>query len=142
MKYLIIKFLKMSLLKFYNTSLEIIPEYDEKLIDVELDNIINDYINKYDNINVEKTCYDLYFGEFTFIKFNRNLNINIFGVFVIPEYRRKGIFKRFIQKIIDKSKRNITMQAVISKDVIRFLTHFRYNNSQFKIINGIYLYKH
>ena len=136
-------FLTNNIIKIYdsNTLDSEILEYNEKLVDLELDRIIYDYINRYNEITEKRTCYDLFFGEFIFIKFNNTKYINIFGIFVIPEYRRKGIMRKFIQKIIDRSKKSVTIQAVMSKTMIDFLDKFRYNGSKFIIINGIYTFR-
>ena len=122
-----------------------IQEYNQELVDDKLDKMIDDYIMRYDQINNLKTCYDLYFGEFIFIKFDKKKYkhskiIRIFSVFVIPEYRRNGILKRFIKKVIDKTNKNVTIEDVISKDVISFMDKFRYKESKFKLINHVYIY--
>lgn len=107
----------------------------------ELEKIIYNYLCKYKNLGVGKEEYTFIFGVVSFIKLSKNDNsINVYDIYIKPQFRRRGITTNFLKKLINSTDRIVKIEAVISMDMVYFLNDFTHQNKKFKKIKGIYTF--
>lgn len=106
-----------------------------------IDIFINNYY-LYDNGKVE---FSNDYGTITFIKISNKKIVTIFEIFVNPEYRRQGIFTKFIYSTIDKCIKfnyKLLIVSVLSKILYDYLLRLKYNDNIFILTKaGFYLVK-
>ena len=65
--------------------------------------IINAYFENYSKFEKGKVTFDCDYGELIFNKENDNC-LTIYGIYIFPEYRNKGVGKLLIQAALDSAK--------------------------------------
>jgi len=78
-------------------------------------------------------------------KQNENVLI-LFGIYINPEYRNKGLCRDILYYLIDKivdfkNFKYICVQSVLSKILYEYLLRFTYKNKKFKLVENGFLYK-
>lgn len=106
-------------------------------------NLIDIFINNYNNYEEGKIELECKNGELIFFKEKKERNIILEGIFINKEYRQKGwcreIFKYLIEKGLYKFN-NLCIKSVISKILYEYLERFEYNNYKFQLKkDGFYL---
>lgn len=107
--------------------------------------IINNYIFNYNNYYNKKYSYECEYGELIFLKDFKKLNVCIvFGLYIKPIYRKKGLCKSILQYLIDNCLNKfkwLSIQSVISKVLYDYLIRFKYKNKKFTLKkDGFYLH--
>ena len=105
--------------------------------------IIDTYLLNYDSYEKGKVEFDCDYGELIFFKENYNRLI-LFGIYIVPEYRKHGFCRSIIQYLIDKSKgqfKYILIESVISKVLYEYLLRFKYQDKKFKLVKEGFIYK-
>ena len=105
--------------------------------------IIDTYILNYDSYEKGKVEFDCDYGELIFFKENYNRLI-LFGIYIVPCYRKHGFCRSIIQYLIEKSKgrfKYILIESVISKVLYEYLLRFKYEDKKFKLIKEGFIYK-
>ncbi len=105
--------------------------------------IIDTYLLNYDSYEKGKVEFDYDYGELIFFKENYNRLI-LFGIYIVPEYRKQGLCRSIIQYLIDKSKgrfKYILIESVISKVLYEYLLRFKYEDKKFKLVKEGFIYK-
>lgn len=96
--------------------------------------IIDTYLLNYSIYKNGKVVFDYKYGELIFFKQNIK-TINLFGIYIYPEYRRQGLCGKILRYLIDKSSSNfkyLCIQSVMSKILYEYLERFEYKNRKFK----------
>jgi RimJ/RimL family protein N-acetyltransferase len=104
---------------------------------------IDTYLSNYSTYNNGKVVFDCSYGELIFFKNNSNI-LTIFGIYLHPEYRQKGLCRELLHYLIDKSPDNfkvLCVESVLSKILYEYLLRFEYKNKKFKITKSGFLYK-
>lgn len=108
-----------------------------------MQDIIDTYINNYDEIPNGKNSYECEVGNLTFIKDSTD-RIILFEIYINAENRRQGICKNLIITCIIRSiqvKRKFMIVSVISKILYNFLLNFRCNYGNFILTDEGFLFK-
>jgi hypothetical protein len=89
-------------------------------------------------VSIENT-----YGTITFRKDLDQLNTTIvFEIYIIEEYRNKGLCREFLQLLIDKTQtKKVAVECVLSKILYNYLLRFKYKGKKFKLIDGSFVYK-
>jgi hypothetical protein len=109
--------------------------------------MIDSYFSSYQTIKNGKICFECEFGELIFLKQSETPDMLIlFGIYINPEYREKGLCRDILYYLIDKSIslqmfKYICVQSVLSKILYEYLVRFTYKNKKFKITGDGFLYK-
>ena len=104
---------------------------------------IDTYLSNYSTYDNGKVVFDCNYGELIFFKNNSNI-LTIFGIYLHPEYRQKGLCRELLQYLIDKSPDNfkvLCVESVLSKILYEYLLRFEYKDKKFKITKSGFLYK-
>ena len=105
--------------------------------------IIDTYLLNYNSYEKGKVEFDCDYGELIFFKENYNRLI-LFGIYIVPAYRKHGFCRSIIQYLIDKSNgrfKYILIESVISKVLYEYLLRFKYEDKKFKLIKEGFIYK-
>jgi RimJ/RimL family protein N-acetyltransferase len=105
--------------------------------------LIDTYLSNYSTYNNGKVVFDCDYGELIFFKNNSNILI-LFGIYIHPEYRQKGLCREILYYLIDKAPSNfktLCIQSVLSKILYEYLLRFEYKGKKFKITKSGFLYK-
>jgi len=105
--------------------------------------IIDTYLLNYNSYEKGKVEFDCDYGELIFFKENYNMII-LFGIYIVPGYRKQGLCRSIIQYLIEKSKgrfKYILIESVISKVLYEYLLRFKYEDKKFKLVKEGFIYK-
>ena len=97
--------------------------------------LINIYLSNYSTYKNGKVLFECEYGELIFLKNNSN-NLILFGIYINPEYRQKGLCRDILYYLIDTSLNKfkfLCVQSVLSKILYEYLIRFKYNDKRFKI---------
>ena len=100
----------------------------------KFEEIIDTYILNYTTYKNGKVVFEYEYGELIFFKQNPKI-ITLFGIYIYPEYRQKGLCRSILHYLIDKSACNfkyLCIKSVLSKVLYEYLQRFKYKNKQFK----------
>ena len=104
---------------------------------------VDKYLSNYSTYDNGKVFFENKYGELIFLKNNSNILI-LFGIYIHPEYRQKGICRDILHHLIDKSSLNfkvICIESVLSKILYEYLLRFEYKNKKFIINKQGFIYK-
>ena len=95
--------------------------------------IIDTYLLNYSTYKNGKIEFDCELGELTFYKKDPNC-LTIFGIYIYPEHRQKGICRTILEYLIDNSKnfKYICVKSVLSKILYEYLLRFKYKSNKYK----------
>ena len=105
--------------------------------------IIDTYLLTYSTHNNGKVVFECDYGELIFFKTNANI-ITIFGIYIFPEYRQKGLCRTILHYLIDVSSlqfKQLCIQSVLSNVLYDYLLRFKYKNKSFIKCNDGFFYK-
>lgn len=113
----------------------------------EFSKIIDYYLLNYSLFKKGKVEFNCNYGELIFFKNNDNTLI-LHGIYILPEYRKKGLCRQILIYIIDKSKNGeyrdkfnyFCVQSVMSKILYNYLLRFKYNEKKFKNTKNGFIY--
>jgi hypothetical protein len=106
-------------------------------------NVIDLFIANYYIYEKGKVEFNFDYGELTFNKINNEVLI-LSGIYIFPEYRKKGYCREILHYLIDKSStkfKYICIESVISKILYNYLIRFEYNKTKFKCKKNGFYYK-
>lgn len=104
--------------------------------------IIDAYISNYSKFEQSKIPFDCDYGELIFVKTNKDILI-LYGIYIYPEYREKGLCRDILHYLIDKSDgqfKYIRVESVLSKVLYEYLLRFSYKNKKFKTTKSGFVY--
>jgi len=109
--------------------------------------IIDTYLFNYEKYENGKINFECKYGELIFIKNNNNF-LTLFGIYIFPEYRQKGLCRNILYYLIENSCnvnsskfKYLCIESVMSKILYNYLLRFKYKNKQFKLSkNGGFYY--
>ena len=96
--------------------------------------IIDTFFKNYSTYDNGKVSFEYEYGELIFFKKNPKV-LTLFGIYIHPEYRQKGICRNILQYLIDKKTpkfQQLCIQSVLSKVLYEYLLRFEYKNKKFK----------
>ena len=96
--------------------------------------IIDTFFSNYSTYDNGKVSFEYEYGELIFFKKNPKV-LTLFGIYIHPEYRQKGMCRNILQYLIDKKTNNfqyLCIQSVLSKILYEYLLRFEYKNKKFK----------
>lgn len=96
--------------------------------------IIDTFFENYSTYDNGKVSFEYEYGELIFFKKNPKI-VTLFGIYIYPEYREKGICRNILQYLIDKKTpkfQQLCIQSVLSKVLYEYLLRFKYKNKKFK----------
>ena len=105
--------------------------------------MIDNYCDNYDSYENGKKELECEYGDLIFFKQNRNI-LTLFGIYIFPEYRRKGYCRNILNYLIKKASlkfKYISIECVMSKILYNYLLSFKYNNKKFKVTSSGFIYK-
>jgi hypothetical protein len=105
--------------------------------------IIDTYLSTHSSYCNEKVAYECEYGELIFLKTRTNV-ITVFGIYIFPEYREKGLCRNILHYLIDASEsqfKYLCIQSVLSNILYNYLTRFEYKNKSFSIQKNGFFYK-
>ena len=105
--------------------------------------IIDTFFKNYSTYDNGKVSFEYEYGELIFFKKNPKV-LTLFGIYIHPEYRQKGICRNILQYLIDKKTpkfQQLCIQSVLSKVLYEYLLRFEYNNKKFKNTRSGFIYK-
>ena len=105
--------------------------------------IIDTYLSTHNSYCNEKVSYECDYGELIFLKTRTNV-ITVFGIYIFPEYREKGLCRNILHYLIDASQsqfKYLCIQSVLSNILYNYLTRFEYKNKSFSIQKNGFFYK-
>ena len=106
--------------------------------------IIDTYLFNYSTYSNGKISFECEFGELIFFKKDPTI-LTIFGIYIFPEHRQKGLCRSILEYLIDKSTnfKYICVQSVLSKILYEYLLRFKYKNMKFSLqrISGDFVIK-
>jgi hypothetical protein len=111
--------------------------------------IIDTYLFNYEKYDNGKINFECKYGELIFIKNNNNF-LTLFGIYIFPEYRQKGLCRNILYYLIENSCnvnssnvnssnvnsckfKYLCIESVMSKILYNYLLRFKYKNKQFKL---------
>ena len=109
----------------------------------KFEEIIDTYIINYSTYKKGKVSFDYEYGELLFCKENSNV-LTLFGIYIYPKYREKGLCRSILQYLIDSSINKfqyVCIQSVLSKILYDYLLRFEYKNNKFKLTKTGFFYK-
>ena len=101
------------------------------------------YLSNYSIYDYGKVFFENEYGELIFFKNNSNI-LTLFGIYIHPEYREKGICRDILHHLIDKGSQNfksLCVESVLSNILYEYLLRFEYKNKNFKITKYGFFYK-
>jgi hypothetical protein len=105
--------------------------------------IIDTYLLTHTSYCNEKVAYECEYGELIFLKTRTNV-ITVFGIYIFPEYREKGLCRNVLHYLIDESGNQfkyLCVQSVLSNILYDYLSRFKYKNKTFSIQKNGFFYK-
>lgn len=105
--------------------------------------IIDAYIFNYSKFEKGKVSFDCDYGELIFVKTNKQILI-LYGIYIFPEYRKKGACCDILHYLIDKSEgqfKSVSVQSVVSNVSYDYLSRFTYKNKKFKNTKSGFFYE-
>lgn len=105
--------------------------------------IIDTYLFNYSSYKNGKVSFECDYGELVFFKTDTNV-MTVFGIYIFPEDREKGICRAVLQYLIDVSGehfRFLSIQSVLSNILYNYLLRFEYKNKRFTIQKNGFFYK-
>jgi hypothetical protein len=105
--------------------------------------IIDTYLLTHNSYYNEKVSYECEYGELIFLKTRTNV-ITVFGIYIFPEYREKGLCRNILHYLIDESGNQfkyLCIQSVLSNILYDYLCRFKYKNKTFSIQKNGFFYK-
>jgi hypothetical protein len=105
--------------------------------------IINTYLLNYPIYKKGKVIFECEYGELIFLKNNSDI-LTVFGIYINPQYREKGLCRDILYYLIDNTSNNfkyICIESVLSKILYEYLLRFEYKNKGFKLIKTGFIYK-
>ena len=105
--------------------------------------IIDTYLINYDKYEKGKVPFECEYGELIFRKDDNNTLI-IFSIYIIPEFRKKGICRNILQYLVDNSAsrfKYLCIESVLSKILYEYLLRFKYKDKKFQHKNVGWFYK-
>jgi RimJ/RimL family protein N-acetyltransferase len=105
--------------------------------------VIDAYISNYSKFEKGKVEFDYDYGELIFYKDNPK-TITLFGIYIYPEYRQKGLCREILHYLIEKGSEQfkcVCVQSVLSKVLYEYLERFEYKNKKFKNTRSGFVYK-
>lgn len=116
----------------------------------EFEKIIDTYLSKYSTYENGKIVFECDYGELIFLKSDANI-LTIYGIYIHPEYRQKGLCRNILHYLIDASSKNtllprhpfkeLCIQSVLSNILYNYLCRFKYNNKIFTKHREGFFYK-
>lgn len=97
--------------------------------------IIDTYLINYANYEKGKVPFECEYGELIFRKDTNNTLI-LFGIYIIPEYRKKGLCRNILHYLIDNSAKHFNLlciESVLSKILYEYLLRFKYKDKNFQL---------
>lgn len=104
--------------------------------------IIDTYFFKYDLYTNGKVEFQCSYGELIFNKKNNNI-ITLYGIYIQPKYRQRGVCRNILQYLIEKSKdkfKCLLIESVMSTILYNYLLRFKYKEKNFKLIKLGFIY--
>lgn len=105
--------------------------------------IIDTYLETHSSYENGKVSFECDYGELIFLKTRTNV-LTVFGVYIFPEYREKGICRGLLQYLIDVSGGQFKMlciQSVLSNILYDYLLRFEYKKKRFTMQKDGFFYK-
>jgi hypothetical protein len=105
--------------------------------------IIDTYLSNHASYNNEKVPYECEYGELIFFKTRTNV-ITVFGIYIFPEYREKGLCRNILRYLIDVSRsqfKYLCVQSVLSNILYNYLSRFEYKNKSFSVKKRGFFYE-
>jgi RimJ/RimL family protein N-acetyltransferase len=105
--------------------------------------IIDNYISNYSTFDNGKAEFNCDIGELIFCKENPEI-ILLHGIYILPEYRQKGLCREILHYIIDNCDNKFDyfcIQSVMSKILYKYLLRFKYKNKKFINTHNGFMYK-
>lgn len=105
--------------------------------------IIDTYLREYSIYQNGKVEFECQYGELIFLKGNPDI-LNLYGIYIYPEYRQQGLCRNIIYYLIDKGSNTfkyLLIESVLSKILYEYLLRFKYKNKAFKLITDGFIYK-
>ena len=107
-----------------------------------MEQIIDRYINNYEDLPMGKNSYNCEFGTLTFIKDFSN-RIILFEIYINEQYRRCGICRNLILyciTICQKNKKIFLIISVLSRILYDFLISFKCDCGRFILTKEGFLF--
>lgn len=104
---------------------------------------IDAYFENYTKLENGKVNFDCDYGELIFLK-NKKQILILYGIYIFPEYRKKGLLRDILHYLIDKSEGQfnyVCVQSVLSKVLYEYLLRFTYKNKKFKNTKSGFIYE-
>ena len=95
--------------------------------------IIDTYLREYSTYQNGKVEFECKYGELIFYKDNPDI-LNLYGIYIYPEYRQQGLCRNIIHYLIDHSSNTfkyLLIESVLSKILYEYLLRFKYNKKSF-----------
>lgn len=105
--------------------------------------IIDTYLLTHSSYENGKISFECEYGELIFLKTRTNV-LTVFGIYIFPEYREKGICRAVLQYLIDVSGvhfKILCIQSVLSNILYDYLLRFEYKKKRFTIQKNGFFYK-
>jgi hypothetical protein len=100
-----------------------------------MNNLIDTYLSNYSTYKNGKVSFDCEYGELIFCK-NKNNALIVYGIYVKPIYREKGLCKSILKYLIDSGKntfKTLNIVSVLSNILYEYLLRFEYKDNKFKL---------
>ncbi len=104
--------------------------------------IIDAYVENYSKFENGKVNFDCEYGELIFNK-ERDDCFIIYGIYVNPEYRNKGLCREILQYSIEQCTNKfkyVCVQSVLSKILYNYLLRFKYKDKSFRNAKSGFVY--
>ena len=104
---------------------------------------IDTYLSNSSIYDEGQVFFENEYGELIFFKHNSNV-LTLFGIYIHPEYRQKGLCRDILQYLIDKGSHNFKffcVESVLSKVLYEYLLRFEYKDKKFKLKKQGFVYK-
>ncbi len=107
-----------------------------------MEQTINTWIENRFSYPEGKTTIENEYGVITFRKDSKKTDTTIvFEIYIMEEYRNKGLCREFLQKLIDLSPtKKVAVEAVLSKILYNYLVRFKYKGKKFKLTTDSFVY--
>lgn len=105
--------------------------------------IIDTYLGTHSSYENGKVSFECDYGELVFLKTRTNV-ITVFGIYIFPEYREKGVCRALLHYLIDVSGAHfkfLCIQSVLSNILYNYLLRFEYKKKCFTIQKDGFFYK-
>ena len=85
--------------------------------------LVDIYLSNYSTYDTGKVFFENDYGELIFYKNNSNILI-LFGIYIHPDYRQKGLCREILHYLIDEGSKNfkfLCVESVLSKVLYEYL---------------------